>query len=192
MQKPTNKNGSKLIRLNQKHFDQKRKSKNNHQIKGDVIPISSSMLDKSQQDDFITLVWLFCPHCNSLEYSSVLSQSGRVHNLCGNNVLEKQVKLVAQVEYDITQYNIPNLNQALAIKTLDKALTDSIKNFHTQMSSYAKIVQKTATKELRQFDYQTLLKRIKYYVDAKKAVFDHLGIAHSMFFINSQSLFDKN
>ncbi|MBT4286621.1 MAG: hypothetical protein HOD92_04730 [Deltaproteobacteria bacterium] len=78
------------------------------------------------------MVWLYCPKCQTIEYTEVIAPSGRTH-MCGMIVEEREVELDLRAEFTIVLYNLKIIdelikgNQASKIrklfaKTLDKAL----------------------------------------------------------------------
>lgn len=78
------------------------------------------------------MVWLFCPTCNSIEYTEVIAPNGRSHK-CGTQVIEKEVDLDLRAELTLTLYNIERIKQLLKensasrlkklfAKSFDKAL----------------------------------------------------------------------
>lgn len=78
------------------------------------------------------LVWLHCPHCDTLEYTEIIAPHGRTHK-CGTIVKEANVELDLRAEYTITQFNLEKINallnqnknsrlRKLISKSLDNAL----------------------------------------------------------------------
>ncbi|MBU2644186.1 hypothetical protein KKI24_05715 [bacterium] len=78
------------------------------------------------------LVWLFCPKCETLEYTEIVSKNGRMHK-CGTLVEEREVELDLRAEITMTEYNLEIINALLKknsgfklikiiSKSLDKAL----------------------------------------------------------------------
>ena len=55
------------------------------------------------------LIWLHCPTCQTLEYTEVALAGGRVHNACGNQVLEVAVDLDLRAEHTIAEVNLERL-----------------------------------------------------------------------------------
>lgn len=56
------------------------------------------------------LIWLHCSTCQTLEYTEVSMPGGRVHNACGNQVLEVAVDLDLRAEHTIAEVNLERLN----------------------------------------------------------------------------------
>lgn len=78
------------------------------------------------------MVWLYCPKCNTLEYTEIISPAGRMHN-CGTQVEEREVELDLRAEMTITEANLATIEGLLkknsgfklikiVAKSLDKAL----------------------------------------------------------------------
>jgi hypothetical protein len=57
------------------------------------------------------LVWLFCPSCETLEYTEMLMPGGRVHQPCGTRVEEVEVDLDARAEYSLAELNLRQLER---------------------------------------------------------------------------------
>jgi len=55
------------------------------------------------------LTWLFCPQCNTLEYTEVVVPGGRVHNRCGTRVEEAVLDIDARAENTIVQFNLERI-----------------------------------------------------------------------------------
>ncbi|MBF0287821.1 MAG: hypothetical protein HQM14_08385 [SAR324 cluster bacterium] len=70
---------------------------------------------KQNADDpvFGFLIWLHCPTCQTIEYTEVRIQSGRVHK-CGTLVEEVEVPIDIRAEYTISQKNLMILEKAFA------------------------------------------------------------------------------
>ena len=56
------------------------------------------------------LIWLFCPTCNSLEYTEVDMRGGRVHNTCGTQVHEVAVPLDLRAEMTLASVNLHRIH----------------------------------------------------------------------------------
>lgn len=57
------------------------------------------------------LVWLFCPTCESLEYTELVLPNGRVHQTCGTQVEEVVVDVDARAEYSLAELNLRQLER---------------------------------------------------------------------------------
>ncbi len=68
---------------------------------------------KLQKNWLGRFVWLYCPACETIEYSEVLSSFGRKHK-CGTTVEEQEVELDLSVEATITLYNLGIIQAKLA------------------------------------------------------------------------------
>lgn len=55
------------------------------------------------------LIWLFCPTCNTLEYTEMPMGGGRVHNTCGTQVTEAEVELDLRAETTIAGINLERI-----------------------------------------------------------------------------------
>jgi hypothetical protein len=58
------------------------------------------------------LVWLYCPACDTVEYTEIIAPHGRTHK-CGSIVKESAVSLDLRAEYTITQFNLSRINELL-------------------------------------------------------------------------------
>ena len=70
--------------------------------------------DKQNSSVFGKLVWLNCPTCGTMEFTSVLSPNGRAHKKCGNQVIEKEFDLDLRGEYTLCLMNIEILREIIA------------------------------------------------------------------------------
>ncbi len=68
--------------------------------------------EKNEKEYPGILVWLHCPHCNSLEYTEIIAPHGRTHN-CGSIVEEINVELDLRAEFTITQFNLEKIGELL-------------------------------------------------------------------------------
>lgn len=79
-----------------------------------------------------TLVWLYCPSCETIEYTEIVAPHGRSHK-CGTVVQEIEVTLDLRAEFTITQFNLKRIEglleknkesrlKKLISKSLDNAL----------------------------------------------------------------------
>ncbi len=59
-----------------------------------------------------TLVWLYCPSCETFEYTEIVAPHGRTHK-CGTIVEEIEVSLDLRAEYTLTQFNLEKVNELL-------------------------------------------------------------------------------
>ncbi len=57
------------------------------------------------------LVWLYCPTCESLEYTELVLPNGRVHQTCGTQVEEMVVDVDARAEYSLAELNLRQLER---------------------------------------------------------------------------------
>jgi hypothetical protein len=57
------------------------------------------------------LVWLYCPTCQTLEYTELLVPNGRVHQPCGTRVEETVVDVDARAEYSLAELNLRQLER---------------------------------------------------------------------------------
>ena len=57
------------------------------------------------------LVWLYCPTCQTLEYTELLLPNGRVHQPCGTRVEEVVVEVDARAEYSLAELNLRQLER---------------------------------------------------------------------------------
>lgn len=55
------------------------------------------------------LYWLYCPVCDSLEYSALAVRGGRRHNPCGTMVQEAEVPLDLREEVTLAELNLERL-----------------------------------------------------------------------------------
>jgi hypothetical protein len=81
-------------------------------------PISLDAFRKKKQKENAekpypgVLVWLYCPSCNSIEYTEIVAPHGRTHK-CGSLIKEIEISLDLRAEYTITQFNINQINSLL-------------------------------------------------------------------------------
>ncbi len=104
----------------------------------DVKPISLDGFRKKKEREEAEryfpgkMVWLYCPKCNSLEYTEIISPAGRTHH-CRTLVEEREVELDLRAEITITEYNLSVIERLMSknsrfklvkilSKSLDKAL----------------------------------------------------------------------
>jgi hypothetical protein len=57
------------------------------------------------------LVWLYCPTCQTLEYTEMQLPNGRVHQPCGTRVEEVVVPVDARAEYSLAELNMRQLDK---------------------------------------------------------------------------------
>jgi hypothetical protein len=57
------------------------------------------------------LIWLFCPACETLEYTELVLPNGRVHQSCGTQVEEVTVPVDARAEYSLAELNLRQLER---------------------------------------------------------------------------------
>jgi hypothetical protein len=57
------------------------------------------------------LVWLYCPVCETLEYTELALPAGRVHQPCGTKVEEIEVAVDARAEYSLAELNLRQLER---------------------------------------------------------------------------------
>ncbi len=57
------------------------------------------------------LVWLYCPTCETLEYTELVMPNGRVHQPCGTRVEEVAVDVDARAEYSLAELNLRQLER---------------------------------------------------------------------------------
>jgi hypothetical protein len=57
------------------------------------------------------LVWLYCPTCQTLEYTELALPNGRVHQPCGTQVEEVAVDVDARAEYSLAELNLRQLER---------------------------------------------------------------------------------
>ena len=57
------------------------------------------------------LVWLYCPTCQTLEYTELMLPNGRVHQPCGTRVEEVVVAVDARAEYSLAELNLRQLER---------------------------------------------------------------------------------
>ena len=61
------------------------------------------------EEEKAVLVWFYCPHCKSLEYSEI-SLEGRIHK-CETKMLEKEVVIDITAEYTVCKRNLSFLER---------------------------------------------------------------------------------
>lgn len=57
------------------------------------------------------LVWLYCPACETLEYTELVLPAGRIHQPCGTRVEEVEVAVDARAEYSLAELNLRQLER---------------------------------------------------------------------------------
>jgi hypothetical protein len=57
------------------------------------------------------LVWLYCPACETLEYTELILPNGRIHQPCGTRVEEVTVDVDARAEYSLAELNLRQLER---------------------------------------------------------------------------------
>lgn len=57
------------------------------------------------------LVWLYCPACETLEYTEMVLPNGRMHQPCGTRVEEIGVDIDARAEYSLAELNLRQLDK---------------------------------------------------------------------------------
>ncbi|MDX2471271.1 MAG: hypothetical protein QNL04_11925 [SAR324 cluster bacterium] len=75
-------------------------------------------LDPNSETQWGKLVWLFCPVCETIEYSEVVAPNGRSHK-CGTQVEEVEVELDLRAEAYMTHSNLKAIEAK--IKELQKS-----------------------------------------------------------------------
>lgn len=55
------------------------------------------------------LVWLYCPVCETYQYTEVVMSGGRVHNPCGTQVEEVEVEIDVRSELTLAEFNLDRL-----------------------------------------------------------------------------------
>jgi hypothetical protein len=65
------------------------------------------------------LIWLHCPTCNTIEYTEMQMEGGRIHK-CGTLVEEKEIEIDVRAEFTISQRNLQRLQQAEAEQQASK------------------------------------------------------------------------
>ena len=68
------------------------------------------------------LAWLYCPSCQTMQYTSLISTTGRTHNKCGTTVIEKIFDLDLSGELTISKKNIEIYYE------IKKSLTEQLRN----------------------------------------------------------------
>ncbi|OGG97020.1 MAG: hypothetical protein A2508_07075 [Candidatus Lambdaproteobacteria bacterium RIFOXYD12_FULL_49_8] len=97
-----------------------------------------------------TLVWLFCPTCDLLEYTEIVAKKGRTHK-CGTQVVERPVDLDLRAELTISLANLVRLEQLLTEtgktrlkKLLSRAMEKSLKQVKAVELTYIDRLHKAA------------------------------------------------
>jgi hypothetical protein len=57
------------------------------------------------------LVWLYCPVCETLEYTELALPAGRIHQPCGTRVEEVEAAVDARAEYSLAELNLRQLER---------------------------------------------------------------------------------
>lgn len=57
------------------------------------------------------LIWLYCPACQTLEYTELALPNGRIHQPCGTQVEEAVVDVDARAEYSLAELNLRQLER---------------------------------------------------------------------------------
>ncbi|MDT8446112.1 MAG: hypothetical protein RRB13_04370 [bacterium] len=90
-----------------------------------------------------TLVWLYCPACDKLEYTEIRAPNGRSHK-CGTQVQEREVELDLRGELTLTQANLLRIDHLLAEasknrlkKLLARSMENTLKMLKTSELTYA-------------------------------------------------------
>ncbi|MFI5401013.1 MAG: hypothetical protein ACHQZQ_08195, partial [SAR324 cluster bacterium] len=67
------------------------------------------------------LIWLYCPACQSLEYTELALPNGRIHQPCGTRVEEAVVEVDARAEYSLAELNIRQLERLAELVEAQRA-----------------------------------------------------------------------
>lgn len=121
------------------------------------------------------LIWLHCPTCNTLEYTEMPISGGRVHNLCGNLVLEAAVEMDLRAEYTIAGINLERL----------RILSNLLEEQRRKFGEYRNRISLAAGKELTDYPVtEGVLERLPI------AEVDAFGLLVSAFFDRPRRKFD--
>lgn len=101
-----------------------------------VKPLAKVVRLKPQQKKDIELIWLYCPHCQSLQYTAISSNTGRTHVVCNTPVAEKSLPLYAPLEYAMTRYNFDRAHK----------LSDSYRETLDEMDTIYNLAYVSSTK----------------------------------------------
>ncbi len=103
------------------------------------------------------LIWLYCPQCNTLEYTEVQMAEGRYHK-CGTLVEEAEVPIDIRAEYTISQRNLTLLQEVFesgaASKLLGRLLRsarDNLENLKRAEEEYQRRLTLMAGRELQSY-----------------------------------------
>ena len=81
---------------------------------GKVINFAARLAERKQQEEerkiIGWLIWLYCSQCNTIEYTEMRIEGGRIHK-CGTLVEEKGVEIDIRAEYTISVKNLLKLDQ---------------------------------------------------------------------------------
>lgn len=88
------------------------------------------------------MVWLYCPKCETLEYTEIVSPAGRTHH-CGTMVEEQEVELDLRAEVTITETNLTTIDALLKknsgfklVKLVSKSLDKALKALKASEETY--------------------------------------------------------
>ena len=110
-------------------------------------------IKRKAKEEIATLVWLYCPSCQTIEYSELLAPAGRFHK-CGTKVLEQEVKVDITAEFTICQKNISYLEN-LEKKEQAKTFSQFIKKLKfIELQMIDKLKRITKQKEIFFYEWK--------------------------------------
>jgi len=89
-----------------------------------------------------TLIWLYCPTCQTIEYTEVEMPGGRKHNACGTLVQEVPIDLDLRAEYTLARVNLERL----------EILESLLNSQRTRYEEYQKRINLAAGRRLTPYD----------------------------------------
>ena len=111
-------------------------------------------LGPNEETQWGKLVWLYCPTCETIEYSEVVAPNGRSHK-CGTQVEESEVELDLRAESYMTHSNLKaieskmaELQQSKLLKLSRRGLLKALTQLKASEEVYLKKLQMAAHGEL--------------------------------------------
>lgn len=116
-----------------------------------VINFADRLADRKAKEEARSidgwLIWLHCPKCNTIEYTEVQMEGGRVHK-CGTLVEEKELPIDVRAEFTISQRNLQKLQEleekqqsSKVMKLVGGGLQSLIKQLRAREEEYQQRLQ---------------------------------------------------
>lgn len=143
--------------------------------------------DKKASERYIgepaTLVWLYCPTCETLEYTEIVAPNGRTHK-CGTIVEEAEVEVDLRAEFTITTHNLRRIEELISqnaknklFKLVSRSLDKALLSLKQSEEIYLAKLASTTNKVIQPYDGD--IDELKEKLSIKEK--NHLGLYVSEF-----------